>query len=339
MSIAVAANARYYEIGFNGFEEFEISNTSASPSLIEEDNTSGNIDFKCTSGSSDVRVNTETFNIVGGYNPSTDYIWIDKSFDDGYPIDKVTLYLKDENNNDYCIEREVDSYNLTAASNTPLNLPGHFKLTFMDLNKKADSHDCPLDLNEIMTGKVVLTSCVTGGNDCSGLAIVDKAHTGERSLKVNAAANINQNSLRLEIGEEYWVSAWVSRDNMPSGSNYTNVSIDVAGNNFTPIGEVIDGWQKVEGIFTYNGGAWSLGFNVGSSPAYFDDIRICPNDGNIQTYVYDPTDYKLRAVMDQNNFATFYQYDEEGNLFLVKKETERGIKTIQETRQYVKTAP
>ena len=43
--------------------------------------------------------------------------------------------------------------------------------------------------------------------------------------------------------------------------------------------------------------------------------------------------------MDQNNFATFYQYDEEGNLFLVKKETERGIKTIQETRQYVKTAP
>jgi hypothetical protein len=36
--------------------------------------------------------------------------------------------------------------------------------------------------------------------------------------------------------------------------------------------------------------------------------------------------------MDENNFATFYEYDDEGILIRVKKETERGIMTIKETR-------
>ena len=39
------------------------------------------------------------------------------------------------------------------------------------------------------------------------------------------------------------------------------------------------------------------------------------------------------AVLDENNYATFYEYDLERNLIRVKKETERGIKTIKETNK------
>jgi hypothetical protein len=38
------------------------------------------------------------------------------------------------------------------------------------------------------------------------------------------------------------------------------------------------------------------------------------------------------AELDENNYATFYEYDLEGGLIRVKKETEKGIFTIQETR-------
>jgi hypothetical protein len=38
------------------------------------------------------------------------------------------------------------------------------------------------------------------------------------------------------------------------------------------------------------------------------------------------------AEIDENGFATFYEYDDEGLLVRVKKETEKGIMTLKETR-------
>jgi hypothetical protein len=38
------------------------------------------------------------------------------------------------------------------------------------------------------------------------------------------------------------------------------------------------------------------------------------------------------SSLDENNFATFYEYDAEGNLIRSKKETEKGIVTLSETR-------
>jgi hypothetical protein len=38
------------------------------------------------------------------------------------------------------------------------------------------------------------------------------------------------------------------------------------------------------------------------------------------------------AELDENNFATFYDYDNEGIPIRVRKETERGIMTLKETR-------
>ena len=52
----------------------------------------------------------------------------------------------------------------------------------------------------------------------------------------------------------------------------------------------------------------------------------------MKSFVYDPITLRLMAEMDERNYATFYEYDEEGALTRVKKETVRGVKTIQESR-------
>ena len=41
---------------------------------------------------------------------------------------------------------------------------------------------------------------------------------------------------------------------------------------------------------------------------------------------------RLMADLDENNYATYYEYDDDGTLIRVKKETERGIMTVQESR-------
>lgn len=42
------------------------------------------------------------------------------------------------------------------------------------------------------------------------------------------------------------------------------------------------------------------------------------------------------AEIDENGFATFYEYDDEGLLVRVKKETERGTMTLKESRSSYK---
>jgi sugar lactone lactonase YvrE len=71
---------------------------------------------------------------------------------------------------------------------------------------------------------------------------------------------------------------------------------------------------------------------TGSAKMYFDDLRIQPYNSSQKAYVYDPISLRLMAELDENNFATFYEYDDDGTLIRVKKETERGVQTIKETR-------
>jgi len=66
--------------------------------------------------------------------------------------------------------------------------------------------------------------------------------------------------------------------------------------------------------------------------AYVDDIRILPVNANMKAFVYDPIKQRLVATLDENNYATIYEYDAEGNLVRTQKETERGIMTVMESR-------
>lgn len=104
---------------------------------------------------------------------------------------------------------------------------------------------------------------------------------------------------------------------------------------FNPAGPIIDGWQRYEGVFSVPAGTSNtiLGLiNSGASKIYFDDIRMHPFNANLKGYVYDPVTLRLLAELDANNFASYYEYDEEGTLIRTKVETREGIKTVTETR-------
>lgn len=144
----------------------------------------------------------------------------------------------------------------------------------------------------------------------------------------------------------YILSTWVKQ---ASGENL--ITYDKAGVKLTcvtptgnivngpfypaPSGKIIEGWQRIEQTFSVPVNTSQIKIqlvNSGTTDAYYDDIRIHPVDGNMKSYVYDPITLRLMAELDENNYATFYEYDEEGTLIRVKRETERGIMTIKESR-------
>lgn len=153
-------------------------------------------------------------------------------------------------------------------------------------------------------------------------------------------------SFAPEPGKKYLVSCWVKEENASiTRKSYTYPeitidfpSIDTSAGPFKASGEIIDGWQRIEGEFLIPDSTtdMSIILNVTSGNAFFDDIRIMPFDGSMKTYVYDPVTLRLTAELDERNYATIYEYDEEGKLMRVKKETERGIMTIQENKNSIK---
>lgn len=102
-----------------------------------------------------------------------------------------------------------------------------------------------------------------------------------------------------------------------------------------PRGVRIDGWQRYDTLI--NVPAWATVFYidlkaVGGRNLYFDDIRVQPLNSVMKSYAYDPVSLRLLGELDENNYASFYEYDDDGTLVRVKKETERGIMTVKEMR-------
>jgi hypothetical protein len=65
---------------------------------------------------------------------------------------------------------------------------------------------------------------------------------------------------------------------------------------------------------------------------WIDDIRIQPVDAEMICYVYDPGTLRVLTILDDQHFGLFYQYNMEGKLVRKMLETEKGMKTIQETQ-------
>jgi hypothetical protein len=99
-------------------------------------------------------------------------------------------------------------------------------------------------------------------------------------------------------------------------------------------GPIIDNWQQISDSFTVpdNAGKIRIELVADTAAMFVDDIRIQPFSSEMKTYVYDPAMSRLMAVLDEENYATFYEYDGEGELTRTKKETESGIVTVQEAR-------
>jgi len=154
-------------------------------------------------------------------------------------------------------------------------------------------------------------------------------------------------TLALVPGQKMVLSAWVKEGgNDCKCSTYVKNTITVgftgASENFTftPKGSIIEGWQRYESVFTVPANATAIQVKMnntnasgGGAPAvYFDDFRLHPFNANMKSFVYHPVTLRLAAELDENNYAAYYEYDDDGTLNRVKKETQRGVKTISETR-------
>jgi hypothetical protein len=162
-------------------------------------------------------------------------------------------------------------------------------------------------------------------------------------FKNPTAAHVTHKRFSPLQGQKVVVSGWVKQEVPCVSGNYDNAQISLefnnqVGNSFFPLkpaGNIIEGWQRIEDTLTIPENATSLLFSMhatSNAPVYFDDIRIHPFNANMKSFVYNPINLRLMAELDENNHATFYEYDDEGTLIRLKKETERGIKTIKETR-------
>lgn len=137
---------------------------------------------------------------------------------------------------------------------------------------------------------------------------------------------------------KYVFNAWV-KDSNPYDRTLA-MTLSVNGNSTAlTVKAVVEGWKLVEGVidltlpaFTENSALEILIKPTAGASVSIDDIRMHPFDAQMKSYVYDESTLRLMAELDENGFTSFYEYDSEGLLVRVKKETERGIVTLKETR-------
>lgn len=140
-------------------------------------------------------------------------------------------------------------------------------------------------------------------------------------------------------GTRLLVSAWAKEEIPCNCVTYSHVDGEVQTGDkvfhLKPVGYVIDGWQRYESVVDVPANATTLSVilkSTGSTAVFFDDLRVHPFNANMKSFVYDPVTLRMMAELDENNYASFYEYDDDGALIRLKKETERGIMTIKETR-------
>jgi hypothetical protein len=244
---------------------------------------------------------------------------------------------------------DVDNCN---ANIDTCNLDGHFSIR--KLSRRFPSAIIP-DQAFAHTGRNSL-KIVPGANEAAIVKqIIPVTSNTLYTFSVNNMLLTDKgilNGFKPQPGKTYLLSAWIkdipNAVPNPNADQSTNVqlvanetskaAVEITSGGITTstikAGPRVEGWRKVEITFTVpvNASDIKIRFRPGSAVAYFDDIRIHPFDAQMKTYAYDNKSMRLWAELDENNFATFYEYDDEGILIRVKKETERGIMTIKETR-------
>jgi YD repeat-containing protein len=89
---------------------------------------------------------------------------------------------------------------------------------------------------------------------------------------------------------------------------------------------------------THNNSLGVSVWNLGGSTAYYDDLMLRPVDAPITGTVYDPHTGRVIATLDNENFASWFEYDAAGRVTSTYTETRLGIKKISETQYHFSRA-
>ncbi len=184
--------------------------------------------------------------------------------------------------------------------------------------------------------------------------IIIKPHTGSYMAKVPVNATIAPNtsptyvSDDYEINRTYCAKVWVHKNSPSTAKLFARLV-----NSSTQA--IVTSWDvQRSNAGNVTVGDWvlmNLEFNIpsttnisttflqvgllnpsGSTDAYFDDFTFHPVDAVINGNVYDYRTGRLVASLDNENFATFLNYDAAGRPTSVYKETKtHGVKKISQT--------
>jgi hypothetical protein len=238
------------------------------------------------------------------------------------------------------------AYNATLDSLTNCEIPRHFGHDIRNDDVLKDTYhtgNYALKVgkgNSIETKYDLVENCPTGKHERQSFKIRKSPRENLREstmdlFELNSCECIQ--SFSPDPGK-YVVTAWVKEGDGLGQINYQNHKLNVkttsSSVNFKANGKIIDGWQRVEGVFEVKPAdrEIAIGFIALGKNVFFDDLRIFPFDGDMKNYVYHDVSLKLLSEIDANGFANFYEYNAAGELIRIKKETERGIMTIQESR-------
>jgi len=157
--------------------------------------------------------------------------------------------------------------------------------------------------------------------------------------------------LRLRTDQpenKYLLTVWTKHNSLlyTNPTNYDGAQVDINIAGVTDLAEtrsnIIDGWQRVEITFNLppsipNETAVDIHLKSLDGDVYYDDLRIQPYDSEMQSVAIDAIERRNMAKLGSRNFATSYQYDENGTLIRVIQETERDKQTVSESRSSFKT--
>ncbi len=180
----------------------------------------------------------------------------------------------------------------------------------------------------------------------TGVIKDDHAHTGKQSLAFTASGTADVATIRMtqrlhDAGIQ--VKFWVRNDAFAplSGATATIYSgLQSANTSASQVARTGE-WALYEAKVRPSG--WTglpvdatveIGIAGPNGSMRLDDVRIQPLDAQMTTYVYDNRTLRVLAVFDDQHFGLMYQYDEEGKLVRRLRETERGIKTVQEAQYH-----
>jgi hypothetical protein len=255
----------------------------------------------------------------------------------GYRESAVTAVIANGRRNEIAFDGFED-YNFSLQSNLLENCPAkrHFDWGFANVGGTWTSPGGTITSATAHTGNYsyALTGTVSitrnAGNAAPPTEILGYDANGRYRLQANELAN----GFAPINGKKYLLSMWVREDEPIPTNTVKKLGVAINGQTQsvnTIMVAVVEGWKRLEIPFTA-GSSFSLSLTP-TGNVWIDDVRILPFDGQLSSFVYDDKSMRMLAQLDQNNFATIYEYDEEGSPVRVKKETERGIMTLKENRQ------
>lgn len=234
---------------------------------------------------------------------------------------------------------EITQYTRWSTPIETMDINGNFASSIMADNKTKTIAGGNAKLSEMRYSgaEYVTDDQNTYDGDVLGASYrsYEKAHTGKYSSKVtslndkvfeiNGEVGLNRDDLSKDFRPGvYKVSFWANEINgIYDDFLYPGTTLKLNGvtkgfNEKIKAGD----WIQYNYYVSLEPGSTINLFvtNTNNTPSYFDDFRMHPVYASMNSYVYDQDTDQLTYILDANNMATRFRYDDAGRLCKTYKE-------------------